>query len=123
MGKRVHVIAKHQEYGDSASFNWKCSEFHDFLDSLGAEVSPEDEYADEFECQCVEYKKALDLLKKYKKKGAKAISNELEGLGYSPDDLEKDLAELGGIDYVLSEMCNFYNERDKKSDWISFSAW
>ena len=123
MGKRVHVIAKHQEYGDSASFNWKYSEFHDFLDSLGAEVSPEDEYADEFECQCVEYKKALDLLKKYKKKGANGVSKELNELGYSVEDLENDLATLGGLDHVLETMSNFYNERDKKSDWISFSAW
>lgn len=123
MGKRIHVIAKHQEYGDCSGFNWKYSEFHEFLDNMGASVSPEDEYADDFECQCVEYKRALNLLKKYKEKGAKAISKELKELGYSPDDLESDLEYLGGIDYVLSEMSNFYKERDKKSDWISFSAW
>ena len=69
MGKNVHVIQKHQEYGSGEAFNWKYEEFHSFLNSLGCNVCGE-HYVDDFECEEDKYEKALEFLKTYKEKGA-----------------------------------------------------
>lgn len=124
MGKRVHVIKKHQEYGSYEAFNWKFDEFHSFLDALGCDVCAEDEYSDTFECDEDLYENALNILKAYKENGdCKEVKKMLKDLGYSVEELEKDLAELGGLDHVLEAMQTFWDEREKDYGWISFSAW
>jgi hypothetical protein len=124
MGKRVHVIKKHQEYGSYEAFNWKYDEFHSFLDALGCGVCGE-EYADEFECDEEAYGNALNFLKTYKEKGAdcEEVQKFLKDAYYSVEELEDDLNELGGLDYVLESMQYFWEQREKNYGWISFSAW
>ena len=124
MGKRVHVIKKHQEYGSGEAFNWKFDEFHSFLDALGCDVCGE-EYADDFECEEENYEKALNFLKAYKEKGAdcKEVKKFFKDAYYSVEELEEDLNTLGGLDYVLEAMQMFWDEREKGYGWISFSAW
>jgi hypothetical protein len=39
------------------------------------------------------------------------------------DSFESYVEKLGGLDKVLEAMQAFYDQRDKKVDWISFSAW
>ena len=124
MGKRVHVVSKHEEYGSAEGFNWKYEEFHDFLDTLNCDVECGDDDSSEFECGAKNYKEALDLLREYKEKGV--TPNFIEKVlteFYTIDDFEKDLEELGGIDVVLPLMERFYEQRDKDSWWISFVAW
>lgn len=125
MGKRVHVIKKHQEYGSYEAFNWKFDEFHSFLDALGCDVCGE-EFDSEFECEDSKYENALNILKAYKEKGdCEEVKKMLDDVYYyySVEELEKDLEELGGLDHVLEAMQTFWDEREKDYGWISFSAW
>ena len=124
MGKRVHVIKKHQEYGSGEFFNWNYERFHSFLDALACDVYGE-EYADNFECKEENYEKALNFLKAYKEKGAdcEEVKKFFKDAYYSVEELEKDLDILGGLDYVLETMQMFWDEREKGYGWISFSAW
>ena len=124
MSMNIHVVKKHQECGSYEAFNWQFEEFHAFLDSLGCMVDAENAYSRTFECDEDLYKNALDILKTYKKKGdCKQVRNMLEYVKYSIDGLEKDLAELGGLDYVLKSMEKLWKEREKNYGWITFSAW
>lgn len=126
MGCRVHVIKKHAEYGNSEAFNWNASGFHTLLDVLGCEVCGE-EYADDFECTVESYKDAVKVVAVLKK-GDEARADQLldkiseERSTGDLSDVKVHLEECGGIDYVLDAMVAFLVERDKESDWISFSA-
>lgn len=123
MGKRVHVIKKHATYGTYEAFNWKFEEFHSLLDMLGCDVYGEDD-SENFECEGNYYKSAMNILKMYKKKGAcKKVENMLDNVYSSIEKLNIVLENLGGLDYVLESMELFWKQRDKKSNWISFSAW
>lgn len=124
MGKRVHVIKKHAEYGDTEAFDWQFEEFNDLLGNLGCDMCHKEDDYDDFECDVDEYKTALKLLNAYKRKGkCKSVEKMFDEEGADIDDLEEALEGLGGIDNVLDSMRSFYRERDKKSGWISFSAW
>ena len=125
MGKRVHVVKKQEQYGNSEAFNWSFEEFHSLLDLLGCEVCAEDEYADRFECLSDNYRNALDCLKRYKKIGMKSRKMKalMDELGFDEEELTYYLAKLGEIDYVIQSMQRFWEERDKKSSYIQFVAW
>ena len=73
MGKRLRVIKKHVEYGESAFFNWNYVDFHELLDvlSCGVETQEEDAgyYADDFECLKDRFAKALEIVKFHKENG------------------------------------------------------
>lgn len=124
MGKRVHVIKKHEEYGNREAFNWQSEDFYYFLENLGCEMCHLEYDYDNFECNVDEYKKALSLVKAYKKYGrCEKTEKMFDGVNGEIDDLEDGLRTLGGIDSVLDDMQAFYKERDKRSGYISFSAW
>jgi hypothetical protein len=124
MGKRVHVIKKHAEYGNSEAFNWKYEEFNDLLGNLGCDMCHEDEDYDFFECSVEDYKKALSLVNLYKRKGhTKSVEKKFGEADADIFYFEDNMNDLGGLDNILNAMRAFYRERDKKSNWISFSAW
>jgi len=125
MGKYLHVIKRHESYGDSEGFNWKYEEFNELLELLGCYMCHEEDIFDRFECDVEEYKRALDLLKLYKANGkTEEVENVFENSEAAClDDIEPYITELGGIDYIINKMEAFYNERDMESDWITFSAW
>ena len=124
MGKRVHVIKRHEEYGDSEAFNWRYEEFKDMLGCLNCYMCSEEYACDRFECVVSEYKTALKLAKAYKKNGrTKKVIEKFEDNNADIDEFEDYLDGLGGIDNVVENMQAFYEERDKKSSWISFAAW
>lgn len=117
MGKRVHVVKKQMEYGTTEAFNWSQEEFKSLLNALDCGVSEQEEYSDFFESECDEYEKAIGYLKEYKdgKRDFDAIDS---------DDVDAALSELGmTAEQVLEVMESFWNERDKNSGWIQFSAW
>ena len=137
MGKRVHVVSKQREYGDSEAFNWANEEFKDLLRDLGCNVCEQDEYSDDFELLTAHYEVALNILKRMK--GNPDLTNEdIADLKYGEDDdydsIDPDMIELEDVKddieklgYSLEELINvlemFYDERDKNSSWIQFSAW
>ena len=124
MGKRVHVLKKCPEYG-SEGFNWKQQEFKDLLDCLGCCTSGDD-YADEFDCNLKNYENALSIIKLYKESGEcdllKKMLSDAECCE-SVDSIKERIESLGDIDEVISTMEDFYNSRDKSTDYIMFSCW
>ena len=121
MGKRLHVVSKQRKYGKSEGFNWKFEEFKDFLEDLGADVCAVEDCAEEFECDVYSYKKILDMLKDYKENGMTEKVKEFL-YNYKETKFINDLDNLGGIDELINTMQRFYEERDKKSEWIQFVA-
>jgi hypothetical protein len=123
MGCRVHVISKHEKFGDSEYFNWSGEDFNDLLEDLGCDMCS-DEYGSMtwFECNVDEYKRALKLIKAFKKdkKKAEKLFDEAD---LDINDFQCHLEDLGGLDKVIEAMEAFYKERDKQSDWISFKMW
>lgn len=124
MGKRVHVVKKHAEYGNAEAFNYAEEEFNDLLDNLGCNMCHKEYDFDDFECDVDEYKTALKLVNAYNRKGrTKSVEKMFDEANADIDSFEIGLDKLGGLDNVLEAMRAFYRERDKKSGWISFSAW
>ena len=136
MGKRVHVVSKQPEYGATEAFNWACEEFKDLLSNCGANVCGE-EYSDEFELPVEDYERSLTIIKRMKE-DPDLTNDDLADLkvetedgqnNFDPDsiDLEDIGASILKLDYTIEELIeileNFYEERDKNSDWIEFSAW
>ena len=63
MGHRLHVASKYKvEYALGDGFNYKVSEFHDLLASLGA-VYTGDSWDDDFEVSKSDWQQAIDKLK------------------------------------------------------------
>lgn len=63
MGCRLHVAKKYKvEYALGDAFNYKCSEFHNFLSVSGAEYTGEEWDAD-FEVSKDDWNKVIDKLK------------------------------------------------------------
>lgn len=133
MGNRVHVIKKHAEYGDTEAFNWKSQDFRSLLNMISPDCVSGSEYSDDFELPVADYKQALKLMGRvvrYQKHpdndqfgDFQKLTAMLDELGESYGDLCDSLNNLGGAEYVLNAMAGFYSERDRSSDWISFSAW
>ena len=135
MGTRVHVVKKQAEYGSTAGFNWKSEEFRSLLDATGANTSGED-YSYDYECEVENYKKSLKVIARLARKSAMfekygedkyndrdkldALLEEFDLDDY--DSIASQVNELGGAKLVLEYMVGFYTERDRDSDWISFSA-
>lgn len=123
MGKLVHVIKKHADYGNTQAFNWGEEKFKDLLTYLGCEVCGE-EYSDEFECDEDEYNKALSFLKSYQKdKESKEVKTFMEENDIDDETLELSFKGLGGLDEIVESMQGFWDEREKGYGWISFHAW
>lgn len=125
MGQRVHVIKKRAEYGNTEAFNWAHDKFENLLFSLACDVCKQEEYSTEFELLVGDYERAVEILKKIKEGKEKNTEIVLD------DDVEleaieetiKDLGYEDKIGSLIEIMENFYNERDKASSWIQFSAW
>ena len=63
MGYRLHVAKKYEvEYALGDAFNYKCSEFHNFLSVCGAEYTGE-EWDSDFEVTKDDWQKVIDKLK------------------------------------------------------------
>lgn len=133
MGNRVHVIKKRAQYGETEAFNWQSQDFRSLLNMIQPSMVSGDEYSDDYELQVEDYQQALKLMGRvvrYQKHPDNDKFNDfskltamLDELGESYDDLCDSLENLGGAEYVLDAMVGFYSERDRSSDWISFSAW
>ena len=134
MGNRVHVIKKHAEYGDTAGFNWSSEAFRSLLDATGADTCGED-YAEDFESEVENYQTSLKVvarlarLKRMMEQHGKDVYGDLdqvtallEDSGEDVDDINALLEPIGGVQLVLEYMVAFYVERDRDSDWISFST-
>jgi hypothetical protein len=124
MGYRVHVVKRQEEYGDREGFNWSQEEFDTLLNSLGCNTNPSEDYSRN-ECYAEEYKTALKILKAYKKHGR---TPETEKLWDEADaDMDEAIDLIGtlfnSIDDAIEILQDYYDERDKKSDWIMFVSW
>jgi len=136
MGKRVHVVSKQPEYGATEAFNWANEEFKDLLRNCGAYVCDE-EYSDEFELPVGDYERSLTILKRMKENpdltdddlADLKVETEDEQNNFDPDDIiiygiKESIEKLDcTIEELIEILENFYEERDKDSDWIKFSAW
>ena len=124
MGKRVHVVKKQVVYGGTEAFNWKFEEFYQFLNMFTDEITYDDYNMDNYEIPVADYKEALDFVKRYFKADTdKKRSRVCRGI-----ILEDDFKEAFGAmettpERLLEVMQNFYEERDKHSNWIQFHAW
>ena len=116
MGKRVHVVKKREEYGDTQCFNWMFEEWKNLLGILGAEVHEEDEYSDRWEVETSEYENAMENLKLY----AKGASMEKFKIGVEPfedkeqfedwkEDVKTALAPFSDVEYVQKCMKELYD--------------
>ena len=133
MGSRVHVIKKRAEYGATEAFNWQSQNFRELLNTIQPSIVSGEEFSDDYELQVEDYKQALKLMGRivrylkhpaYDKFGDfQKLTAMLDDLGEDYDELRSSLNRLGGAEYVLNAMVGFYSERDRASDWISFSAW
>lgn len=115
MGKRVHVVKKQEKYGDSEAFNWKQDEFIDLLESLNCQIDNNED--DRFEVLAEEYECAINYLKDIK--AGKTDFDEIDLLEFNEalEDLDY------SIDELIEVMEEFYDERDKDSDYIIFVSW
>lgn len=133
MGNRVHVIKKHAEYGSTEAFNWQSQDFRSLLNMIQPNTVSGEDYSDNFELPVEDYKQAIKLMGRvvrYQKHpdndkfgDFRKLTAMLDELGESYGDLCDRLDNVGGAEYVLNAMVGFYSERDRSSDWISFSAW
>jgi len=136
MGKRVHVVSKQVEYGNTEAFNWKGEEFKCLLRNCGANACGED-YSDNFDLPVGDYERSLTILKRMKE-NPDLTNDDLADLKVETEDgqnnFDPDLIDINDIkesikilDYTIEELIeileNFYEERDKDNDWIEFSAW
>lgn len=133
MGCRVHVVSKQVQYGSTAAFNWQMEDFKTLLRSCGAIV---DEIGgDGFELNLNVYKAIITILKRLNKNPnldtLDLVDLRIEtdyGTLFDPEkinleDVKDDIEKLEcSIDELISILKDFYKERDKKSDWIQFSA-
>ena len=124
MGKRLHVVKRQAQYGDTEAFNWSFEEFHKLMELFSEEVSG-DEYDDDWEMPVEDYKKAMDFIKKLEKTKDPVKERKLvEDADIDYDDLMSYINTLQSKEgELLSNMQAFYRERDKHSSWIAFSAW
>ena len=144
MGNRVHVVKKQREYGNSEAFNWAFEEFKDLLRDLGCNVCEQDEYSQDFEMSCDEYKRGMEILKRIIKALKKDKDMDLNDIDFSdlaspedtpdwekfdPDnydfnDVIDNAEKLNGysLEEILKIMQTFWKERDKKSSWIQFCS-
>ena len=135
MGKRVHVVSKQAEYGATKAFNWANEEFKDLLHNCGATVYCE-ECSDEFELSVGDYERSLTILKRMKE-NPDLTNDDLADLkvetedgqnNFDPDliDIEDINVSILKLDCTIEELIeileSFYEERDKNSDWVEFSA-
>lgn len=124
MGKRVHVIKRQAECGNTEDFNWKYEEFHLFLALFSDNVTG-DAFDESWEMPTEDFKRIIDFVKKFIK------TNTDEGLGELCDEYGIEKEEFVDAVYnmetttpkLLETLKGFYKERDKKSDWIQFSVW
>ena len=133
MGKRVHVAKKYVvKWSDADGFNWKNEEFKDILRSLGCNICEgEDGYDDDWEVDAEEYKKALDFLRTHKKDifNYEESQQKDDCLEYELEDIYDAIMSGSGYEtynecykYVLVMMRAFWRERDKKCEYMHFSA-
>ena len=111
MGHRLHVASKYKvEYALGDGFNYKVSEFHDLLASLGAEYSG-DSWGDDFEVSKSDWQQAIDKLK------------TLDALDIDErNDIESYLKELEcNIDEVITKMEYYLRVAEPDSNYLHLS--
>lgn len=137
MGKYVHVIKKHAEYGDSEAFNWKSEDFHSLLGmTQNGGISGDEFHEFEFELLAGDYQKSLKIVALYARYKRNIETTGMDKLGdyakvlamlgendTSGDEFVSKLDDMGGCQTVLKAMVKFYVERDRASEYISFHVW
>ena len=98
MGYRLHVAKKYEvEYALGDAFNYKCSEFHNFLSACGVDYTGEEWDAD-FEVQTDDFKEVIDKLKHLHD----LPDDEQEEIRGAVDDLGSNVDEvIGMLEYYL----------------------
>ena len=118
MGKRVYVAKSHTvEYGDTAAFNWKDSEFINVLETLGCDICRYDNEecsATEFEVDACDYKDAVSNLECHIDDpglydNAYEINRAIEATGMTAEEL-------------LRTMKNYLQEADTKDGYLHFAS-
>lgn len=152
MGKRLHVVSKQRDFGNTEAFNWCFDKFRDLMGDLGCNICSEDEFSDFWEMTKDDYKRAIAILKLMKDVplGKCDYSKQREMIDHieNSDEFKKLFVEdeesyctvsaedvnlndvvvsLNDLDIDLDELLgimeSFLKEADKKSDWIQFEAW
>ena len=151
MGKRLHVVKRQREYGNTEAFNWCFDKFRDLLGDLGCNICSEDEYSDFWELTKTDYKRAIAIIKMMKnvpldcdyskqkekidqiynsEKYQKLFSaSDYDYCSITADDVElydvvKSINNIDiDLDQLIDIMTSFLKEADKESDWIQFEAW
>ena len=135
MGKRVYVATKYEvEYDSNAAFNWKQQEFKELLSNLNCDVMEDDEdgYSDTWQVSKEQFKRAIDFLKGNKEEIYNYEENEViefedEDFWYEEIyDAIMDMIDKSEFEecyqYVLSTMETFYEQADKKCNYMHFTA-
>ena len=146
MGNRVHVVKKQREYGSKEAFNHQYEQFKTLLRNLTCDVYEEDEGSRNFEMSCVDYERAMKILSRIKDALDKDENTDLNKIDLSdcipvydievPDWCRFDISRYDfndvkdtlkkfpeySIEEILKIMQDFFDERDKNSDWIQFSS-
>jgi len=122
MGERVHVVSKHESYGDSEAFNYQSENFADLLGQLGCYICGNEFDFDRFECEMCQYEVAMEVIKIIKdgEKSKEEIEKECD-IDY--DYVMGLIDVLGGIDYVYNSMNAFHDEAERGHNWITFCSY
>ena len=124
MGKRVHVVKRQPEYGNTEGFNWKYGEFHLFLALLSDNVTG-DYFDESWEMPAEDFKRIIDFVKKFIKTNTDEKLDELcDEYGIEKEEFVDAVYDMETTTPKLLEtLKGFYKERDKHSNWIQFHAW
>ena len=111
MGYRLHCAKLYKvEYALGDAFNYKCSEFHNFLSACGAEYTGE-EWDSDFEVTKEDWRKVIDKLKHL----YDLPEDERDEIKGAIDDLEST------TDEVISMMEYYINNSDPSNDYLHLS--
>ena len=117
MGKRLHVVSRQEEYGNTEAFNWAWNDFKELLTALGCQVYESEEYSDRFEVEVSEYEEAMEKFDKFLNSGG--LDDEMI------EEIEQCVLimnEQKSCQWILDDMKAFYDERDKNEVYMTFVA-
>lgn len=121
---RVHVQKKHiVEYGSTEAFNHTSDSFHYILDSLGCSATGcDDEYAYSFEVDRLNFKAALDALKKGCSSWSNINADCYGEIDY--EELDETLKSLNmSRETLIKILEGYYKDCDKHCDYMHFNVW
>ena len=111
MGYRLHCAKLYKvEYALGDAFNYKCSEFHNFLSACGAEYTGE-EWGSDFEVTKEDWRKVIDKLKHL----YDLPEDERDEIKGAIDDLEST------TDEVIHMLEYYLDKAEPDSDYLHLS--